>query len=143
MAMATPIQYAPDGNNAVESSEVFAHSALQDWQWAVQGVASIAVSDEDRTALRGLVTWYERICVDDEYDSPAPADGLDALAAHEHDADPPLLWRDLVFHWAVRVAQELAECRRPGLAANGDPAASLLAHTKLDLALRGAFDRLC
>jgi len=108
----------------------------------VRGVPFTASSDEARIALRGLAAWYERICVDDTYDNPAPADGLDALTAQERGPDHLLLRRDVVSHWAVRVAEELAEWRRRGLASDGDPAVTLLAYAKLDLALRGAFDKL-
>jgi len=126
--------------DADESSATVARSALEHWRWALRGVPFTASSDEARIALRGLAAWYERICVDGTYDNPAPADGLDALTAQER--EPDHLRRDVVSHWAVRVAEELAEWRRRGLASDGDPAVTLLAYAKLDLALRGAFDKL-
>ena len=125
-----------------ELSKTVARSALEHWQWAVRGVLFTSPSDGARTALRGLAAWYDRICVDETYDNPAPVDGLDALTAEERGPDSLLLRHVVVAHWAVRVAQELAECRRRGHGGDGDPAATLLAHTKLDLALQGAFDRL-
>jgi len=124
------------------TSAAVARSALEHWLWAVRGVPFMASSDEERTALRGLAAWYERVCIDDAYDNPAPADGLDALTAQEHGPDQLPLRRSVVPHWAVRVAQELTEWRRRGLAIDGDPAATVLAYAKLDLALRGAFDKL-
>lgn len=131
-----------EGYNAAESSAKIAHSALEHWRWAVRGVPFTASSDEARIALRGLADWYERICVDDAYDNPAPADGLDSLMAQEREPDHLFLRRDVMSHWAVRVAEELAEWRRRDHASDGDPAATLLAYAKLDLALRGAFDKL-
>ena len=102
----------------------------------------MAHSDEARTALRRLAAWYERICVDDMYKNSAPADGLDALAAGKRGSDSLRIRRVVVAHWAIRVAQELARFRRQGFAGDADQTAALLAHAKLDLALRGAFDRL-
>jgi hypothetical protein len=145
MAMAqrdNPIPYASEGDKAPESSAIAARSALQHWQWAVRGVPFISTSDEARTALCGLAAWYERICVDDKYDNPAPPDGLDALAAYEHGTDLLLLRRDLVSHWAFCVAQALAGFRRQRLVGDSDPVAASLVRAKLDLALQGAFDRV-
>jgi hypothetical protein len=107
----------------------------------VRGVPSIAPSGEECTALRALKVWYERMCVDGMYDHPAPVDGLDALTALERGPDGDLSRRVVVCHWAVRVAEELAGCRR-GLTDDGNSATAALEHTKLDLALQGAFDRL-
>jgi len=123
--------------DAMASSIAAARRALDYWRWAMRGMPVMETSEESRTALRSLVAWYERVAVDDSYNNPAPADGLDALAAQEHG---PNRFRDRVqvAHWAVRVAQELAECRRTHL----DDGDSVLAYAKLDLALRGAFDRL-
>ena len=101
-----------EGYNAAESSAKIAHSALEHWRWAVRGVPFTASSDEARIALRGLAAWYERICVDDAYDNPAPADGLDSLMAQEREPDHLFLRRDVMSHWAVRDAEELAEWRR-------------------------------
>lgn len=111
------------GPAAIPSATV-ASSTLECWQWAVRRVPVTASSDEARIALRGLAAWYARICVDDTYDSPAPSEGLDALTAQARGPDRLLLQRDVVSHWAVRVAQELAGSRR-ALASDCDPAATL------------------
>jgi hypothetical protein len=124
-----------------EPSTSIARSALEHWQWAVRGAPFTARSNEARTSLRGLAAWYKRICLDDNYDSPAPADGLNALAAQEREPDQYLLRGAVVTHWSVRVAQELAEFRRKEHT-SGLEQTALLASAKLDLALQGAFDRL-
>jgi hypothetical protein len=135
------VRFPSERHSAAEASTALARSALEHWRWAVRGVPFTASSSEACTALRGLTAWYERICVDDLYDHPAPADGLDALTALERGSDLDLSRRVVVTHWAVRVAQELAGCRR-GLRHDGDLAAAFLERSKLDLALQGAFDRL-
>jgi hypothetical protein len=124
----------------IEDSAAVALCALADWRWAVRGSPSESLSDHARTALLGLVAWYERICVDDQYDSPAPVEGLAVLTARERAPNSVLTHRVVVTYWAVRVAQELAEFRRRRITFEDDPAAVLLAHTKLDLAVRGALD---
>ncbi len=53
-----------------------------------------------------------------------------------------LVERVVVTHWAVRVAQELAEFRWRRITGDRDRATALLAQAKLDLALQGAFDWL-
>ena len=126
----------------IEASAAVARSALEDWHWAVSGSTSANRSDQERSALRDLVAWYEQICIDEKYDGPAPRDGLDALTAQESGPDNLLIRRVVVTHWAVHVAQELAEFRRRRAAGDDDPGALLLAHAKLDLALSGAIDRL-
>ena len=100
----------------------------------------MAPSDAARSALRHLADWYARMCVDDRYDKAPPTDGVDAVSALEN--GPEADKRRVVFtYWAVRVAEELARCRRyeRGQAA---PADVDLAHTQLDLALQAAFERL-
>ena len=131
---------ATEADDVAGSSAAVARGALEHWQWAVRGRFLTASSDEARTALRGLAGWYERICVDETYHTPAPAEGIDALMAEGARPDHLFLRSEVVTYWAVRVAQELAEWRRPRSAAVGADAV-LLADAKLDLALRGAFDR--
>jgi hypothetical protein len=139
-----PNRSASEDDNTIESTLAVARSALERWRWAVRGTPFITDnSDDTQKALRGLVAWYERICVDDTYDSPAPSDGLEALATHQPGPESPLRRRYLICHWAVRVAEELADWHRRVYAGDGDAAAIGLAHAKLDLALRGALDRLC
>jgi hypothetical protein len=138
-----PVRLASQGERASEVSAAQARGALQQWEWALREVALEASSDVARTALRGLSAWYERMCVDDTYADPAPADGLDALTAQERAPHTLTRPRVLVTHWALRVAQELAGFRKQGQACGGDPAAAYLAHAKLDLALQGAIDSGC
>jgi hypothetical protein len=137
-----PVRFASADGSELQASETVAHRVLEHWQWAVQEASSTAPSDETRTALRRLALWYERMCADEMYKTAAPADGLDALMAGEREPDSFLCRRVVVTHWAIRVAQELARFRRRGAEGDGDTASSLLAHAQLDLALRGAFDRL-
>ena len=135
------VRFASESDSAVAASTALARSALVHWQWAVRGISFTARSGDACTALRRLTAWYERMCVDDTYDHPAPPDGLDALTALERGEDIDPSQRVLVTHWAVRVALELARWRR-GLTHDGDAATAFLEHAKLDLALQGAFDRL-
>jgi len=130
----------PPSEQAVSQSAAVARSALEHWTWSVRGMPFAVESDESRPALRGLAAWYERISVDDAYTNPAPAAGVEALEAEVR--GPDRLPRSLqVAHWAVRVAQELAECRRTRLGAV-DLAATCLAEARLDVAVQGAFDHL-
>ncbi len=69
--------------HGVEAGTGLALKALADRRWAVRGSVSATRSDHARTALIGLVAWYERVCGDHTYDTPAPIDGLDALSAQE------------------------------------------------------------
>jgi hypothetical protein len=128
--------------SAAEVSASLARCSLEQWQWAIRELPLKATSDPARTALRGLAAWYERMCAEDTYGDPAPMDGLDALTAQEREPGNLVLQRVVVTHWSVRVAQELAGFRRQGLAGDNDLAAASLAHAKLDLALRVAFDRV-
>jgi len=135
-----PLLGAVEDEGAAEPSAAVARRALAQWRWAVRALTGTGASTETRAALLGLVAWYERMSADAAYGNPAPVDGLEALATEER-GPGRFLRRTEVAHWAVRVAQELAEFRRRGVG-DEDPSAAFVAHAKLDLALRGAFDRL-
>ena len=133
--------HSPDP--VVEDSGSVASSALRRWRWAVRGSPSTSASDDQaRIALRGHVVSFERICVDDQYDVPAPIDGLDALTIQEEGSDSLVDQRVVVTCWAVRIAQEMAKLPRRRIAADAGPASALLARANLDLPLQGAIDWL-
>jgi hypothetical protein len=104
----------------VETSAAVALSALAEWKWAVQGSLSASPTAQARTALRGLVAWYEGICNDNTCHIPAPTDGLEARIGLERGPDGLLTRRIVVSHWAVRVAQELAEFHRREIECDGE-----------------------
>lgn len=110
-----------------------AAAALERWRQAVRSLPAIAAS-EHGTALRGLVSWYERLCVDERYSNPPPSEGLDALFLVEQERSSSTARVLVAARWAIRVAEELARCRQlEGL--GDDEAAMSLQLSRLELAL--------
>jgi hypothetical protein len=134
-------EFACADEGAAAASAAMARQALDGWQWAVRRLTFTTFSHEGRTALRGLAAWYKQICVDETWKHPPPKDGLDALATEERGPGSSVV-PVIVAHWAVRVAEELVECRRRGVAGGRDQVSVSIAHAKLDVALQGAMDRL-
>ncbi len=132
------VLHTSENDRAVEKSSALARSALDHWKPAVRGIPFLDPSGETSAALSRLVDWYERICIDDLYNKPAPLACLDALIVIERSHSSR---RVVMTHWAVRVAQELVEYRRE-LRNDSDSAITFVNHAKLDVALQGAFDRL-
>ena len=95
-------------------------------------------------ALRGLSAWYERLCVDHEYAMPGPADGIEALHRSSQLITEPPSEVVITAWWAVRLAQEVVECRRL-LRFTDDDAEGVgleVAAARLEVALHGAQERL-
>lgn len=77
----------------------------------VRSLPSLVSGEESRASLRRLVTWFERICVDDQYSSPAPEDGIRAMSRAAHPSTG-LSGDDVASaRWAVHLADEVADCR--------------------------------
>jgi hypothetical protein len=69
-------------------------------------------SEELRVALRGLSAWFERVCIDGDYVTTAPAEGIDALH-HITQQSPDLsTGHATVAWWSVRVAEDIVKCRQ-------------------------------
>ena len=118
-------------------------AGMERWRRTVRALPLLAGSDERRVALRGLSAWYERLCVDGEYAMPGPADGIEALHhSAQVNTDPPTEEITTAW-WAVRVAEEVVECRRI-LASREAAAISGLevALARLEVSLDGGRERL-
>lgn len=89
-----------------------AQAGLQRWVSFVRPLPVVLVREEQRAALRALVNWYERVCVDEDYASTAPADGIEVLCAvcssRARPVDDPLT----IARGAVGLAGELVDYRR-------------------------------
>jgi len=84
-------------------------------------------------ALRGLCAWYERICVDPEYDRSPPDDGLSILltmAISVNQGENPDL---ATAYRLIRLAQEVATARASSF---GDHHENGVERARLELAIR-------
>ena len=100
----------PGPEAAFDGAERAALAALALWRRSVRSLSHLAGGDR-QSALLGLATWYEHVCADGRFDDPPPMEGFEALYQVE-DELPPRLRELIVSRWAVRVADELARCRR-------------------------------
>lgn len=101
-----------DQARAVERTTMVAVAAMERWRRTVRALPLLVETDEFRVALSGLSAWYERLCVDDEYAMPGPSDGIDALQYTAQLITEPPSEALIAAWWAVRLAQEVVECRR-------------------------------
>ena len=110
--MIPPAQGRADLAVAVGRTTMVDVAATERWRHTVRSLPLLTDSDEFRVALRGLSAWHERLCVDGEYAMPGPADWIEALHhSAQVNTDPPT--EEITFAWwAVRVAEEVVECRR-------------------------------
>jgi hypothetical protein len=116
-------------------------AALERWRGTVRALHLRADSDELRVSLRGLVAWYERLCVDGEYATPAPAEGMMALpqiallVVGSPSEEIVRAW------WAVRLAEEVVACRQL-LKCGGDTSEDDLgvALSQLEVAMHGLLE---
>jgi len=110
--MSARAQSEPDSAIAVERASKAAVAAMDLSRHTVRVLPLLVGSDELRVSLRGLAAWYERLCLDGEYATPAPAECVEALPqiVQLMKGAPP----DEVVNawWAVRVAEEVVSCRR-------------------------------
>jgi hypothetical protein len=126
---------------ALEGAATVALAAMRRQRSAVHALPSLA-SKELRVSLRGLVAWYERLCIDREYATPAPAEGIDALPRVTLDAEAPS-YEAVTAWWAVRVAEEVVACRRLLGNENDVHGAEFeVALSQLEIAMYGWNDRL-
>lgn len=130
----------PDPSPSLEQVTRNAVAALERWRHWVRSLPRVA-NGEHRVALQGLVAWYERLCVDDRYANPPPVDGMDALFQTEQERSSATAKELVAARWAVRVAEELVNCRQVVNQA-GDEAAITVGVSRLEMALHGAHERL-
>jgi hypothetical protein len=131
---------SPDPLQSFEHLSQHAVVALERWRHWVRSLTMLA-SGEHRVALRGLVAWYERLCVDGGYANPPPADGMDALFQTEQERSSATAQGLVGARWAIRVAEELANCRQ--LVSQGDDErAAAVGLSRLEIALHEALERL-
>ena len=110
---------------------------LRRWRRSVRRLPFGAMP-EHRDALWELVSWYEAMCLDDRLASPAPTAGLDALILMDRERTVLVPNHDVVVaRGAVRVAQELANCRLRWFDGADEPAVDI-AVTRLELAMQQA-----
>ncbi len=95
-----------------ERVAALAQAGLQRWASFVRPLPLVLVPEDQRVALRSLVNWYERVCVDESYEGSAPPEGLEVLGAfdgsHSRTADDPVK----IAHGAVRLAEDLVDYRQ-------------------------------
>ncbi len=145
-----PTVPAPRGDRMAEAdlgappavASAMARSMLERWAMVVRSVLLTSAAADDRTALRGLVAWYERMLIDPDYDNPAPGEGVAALIALSGERSSSLDRRVVVTYRAVRLAEELGACRAKWSSHGSDPGAHRVALAKLDLALQVASEPL-
>ena len=92
-----------DATQAITRATHLATASLQQGRCAVQTLPRLVNPEELRVALLGLSAWFERVCTEGDYVSTAPADGIEALHQIAHDVT--------VARWAVRVAEDVVQCR--------------------------------
>lgn len=102
----------------------------------VRSALLAALSEDRRAALRGLAAWYERMCVDPHYCNNAPEEGTNLLMALAQEDHEPAHRRFKITYWAVRVAEQLANCRARLAAKGSTPEELDVELAKLDLAFR-------
>jgi len=113
-------------------------AAMERWRHWVRSLPVMA-GEEHRTALRGLVAWYERVCADERYASFPPVEGMEALLLVEHERSGATARGLVAARWAVRVADAVAKCRQ---VSDGDDQARVVALAKLEVALHEALARI-
>lgn len=123
-----------------EQTTTTAVAALQHWRHPVRSLPMLGTG-EHGIALRGLVAWYERVCVDERYANPPPADGLGALMLTEQERSAATAEGFLVAWWAIRVAEELVRCRQLAQEERGEAAVSV-GLARLDVSLQTALERI-
>lgn len=102
----------PDPSERFVRAARVAQAGLSRWARFVRPLPFATLHERDRPALRSLVGWYERVCVDEQYSSPPPRAGMEALLAQCQRNSRPVDNPALVARGAIRVAEELAEYRR-------------------------------
>lgn len=126
--------------SSYETVSAVARCALDRRRAAVRSVLLAFRSEDTGVALRGLAAWYERMCVDSDYGNAPPEEGVRALMAMGDEEDKPVTRQLVLTYWAVRVAEEVASCRRRWCSKDSTPDDLQVALAKLDLALHGAFE---
>ncbi len=128
-----------------------ANAALTRWLRVVRLLSHPSVSGDCHDDLRALVSWYERVCVDDLFASPPPASGIRALDEVKHGPGATRTGEDvlLMARDAVAVAEELVDYRRLleyrrqlGGVNQTEPQVEELALMNLERATQSACDRL-
>lgn len=88
--------------------------ALRVWLRQVREALVILDTPKYSDAIRGLVSWYERVFFDAEFVEPPPIAGLDAVVDELALAAQPIAsLRALAdARWAIRVGEELVSWRQ-------------------------------
>jgi len=134
-------QRTTDPAVTVDQATIVAVAAIERWRRTVRVLPLLVGSDELRLALRGLSAWFERVCVDADYVTEAPADGIEALHRITRLNTGTPAPEVLVAWWVVRVAHEVVKCRRR-LRSMGDRNTMDLpvALSQLELSLYGGYE---
>jgi hypothetical protein len=110
--MTTALSQDCEQEAALKRVALLARAGVERWARFVRPLPLVAVLEEHRVALRLLVAWYERVCVDDGYVCSPPPVGLEALAAIASSDGPSQRDPIATARGAVRVASALVDYRR-------------------------------
>lgn len=125
-----------------ERATMVAVATMERWRRAVRVMPPL-VSSDLRVALLGLSAWYERLCVDPEYTMSGPQEGIDALHHATQLNSSQTGDESLMAWWAVRVAEEVVQCRRLLRSTDASECTDLEnALSRLEVALQGGHDHL-
>jgi len=133
------IEFASNGVVFLQTERT-AVAAMELFRQFVRSLPLVAINDCQRD-LRGLVAWYERVCVDESYAARPPVGGMHALLIAECERSASTAKGLVVARWAIRVAEEVVNLRST-LAWHQDEEALSVAQGRLELALQTALERL-
>lgn len=117
-----------------------ARSAIESLREIVRSVLLATRTGDEGIALRGLATWYERMCVDPDYANPPPDGGIAELNGLSDLVRFKL--RLMVAYRAVRVADELSASRRRRFSSDSTPEELHTVLARLELALHSLSEQL-
>ncbi|GEM_PF-6555210 len=123
---------------ALGRATMVAVAAIESERRTMRVLPLLAASDELRVPLHALAAWYERLCIDTEYATPAPAEGIEALPLIAQLVTGTPRCEVRAAWWVVRVAEEVVVCRQ--LLGSGDDSDSSkfeLALSQLEIAMHG------
>lgn len=123
---------------ALGRATMVAVAAIESQRRTMRVLPLLAGSDELRVPLHGLAAWYERLCIDADYATQAPAECIEALRliAQLVTGIPP--YEVGAAWWVVRIAEEVVACRQLlGSGNDADSSRLEMALSQLEIAMDG------